>query len=164
MACKLAQLQMRFATHQLRGRGARAFACCPMVFPPNNPRPTGDLAAKLSGIAALHPAVRIGSYPNVDMGLGEAVAGRPYKVRRCGRRWRGVEARARKIGRAAKPCPQPLGGPSAFTAVLRNAQSSAPLLHVPPQVKLQFESRDSAALQKAVEAVRGQLDVFTLPS
>lgn len=41
---------------------------------------TGDLAAKLSGIAALHPAVRIGSYPNVDMGLGESGKGRPYKV------------------------------------------------------------------------------------
>ncbi|KAI7841941.1 hypothetical protein COHA_004468 [Chlorella ohadii] len=68
----------------------------------------GDLAAKLAGIAALHPAVRIGSYPNTDMGLGESVKGRPYKV------------------------------------------------------KLQFEGRDKAALQKAVDAVREQLDVFTL--
>lgn len=33
-----------------------------------------------------------------------------------------------------------------------------------PQVKLQFESRDKAALQAAVEAVRAQLpDTFTLP-
>ncbi len=30
------------------------------------------------------------------------------------------------------------------------------------QVKLQFEGRDKAALQKAVDAVREQLDVFTL--
>lgn len=44
-------------------------------------RCAGDLAAKLAGIAALHPAVRIGSYPNTDMGLGESVKGRPYKVR-----------------------------------------------------------------------------------
>ena len=33
-----------------------------------------------------------------------------------------------------------------------------------PQVKLQFEGRDKAALQKAVDAVREQLDVFTLPA
>jgi hypothetical protein len=33
----------------------------------------------------------------------------------------------------------------------------------PLQVKLQFESRDPAALQRAVEAVEAQLDTFSLP-
>ncbi|PSC71220.1 3 -phosphoadenosine 5 -phosphosulfate sulfotransferase (PAPS reductase) [Micractinium conductrix] len=70
----------------------------------------GDLAAKLGSIAALHPAVRIGSYPNVSMGLG--------------------------AGEAA--------GPGSF------------------KVKLQFESRNTAALDTAVAAVEEALDTFTM--
>jgi hypothetical protein len=38
-----------------------------------------------------------------------------------------------------------------------------PCLARPLQVKLQFESRDPAALQRAVEAVEAQLDTFSLP-
>ena len=44
--------------------------------------------------------------------------------------------------------------------------TSAPPLSVrcpQPQVKLQFESRDAAAVEKAAEAAREQLDTFTLP-
>lgn len=70
----------------------------------------GDLAVKLGSIAALHPSVRIGSYPNTNIGQGAS---------------EGV----------------PEGG---------------------YKVKLQFESRDAAALQQAVEAAREQLDTFAL--
>jgi molybdenum cofactor synthesis domain-containing protein len=67
----------------------------------------GDLALKLSSVAALHPRVRIGSYPNTS--------------------WESDASR------------------------------------VPYRVKLQFESRDAGALDKAVEAVEAALpDTFTL--
>lgn len=46
------------------------------------PLPAGDLAVKLGSIAALHPAVRIGSYPNTGLGQGasESVPDGAYKV------------------------------------------------------------------------------------
>ncbi len=67
----------------------------------------GDLAIKLGSVAAMHPAVRIGSYPNVA--------------------W--------------------------------ESDASS----VPWRVKLQFESRDAAALERAVEAAVSSLpDTFEL--
>lgn len=36
---------------------------------------------QLANVASLHPAVRIGSYPNTAMGVGEAAGGQPYKVK-----------------------------------------------------------------------------------
>ncbi|KAI3435889.1 hypothetical protein D9Q98_001947 [Chlorella vulgaris] len=69
----------------------------------------GDIAVKLASAAALHPAVRIGSYLNTE--------------------W---EPNAGKL---------------------------------PYRVKLQLESRNAAALQRAVEAVQQALpDTFTLPA
>lgn len=106
----------------------------------------GDLAAKLGGIAALHPAVRIGSYPNTAMGLGEPAGGQAYKVRPGGG-WT-----VSHVGGHATP-PVPVAVPLPLPVVLP-----------PAQVKLQFESRDKAALQKAADAVREALDTFTLPA
>lgn len=52
-----------------------------------------------------------------------------------------------------------------FSASRANQRVVLPLPLAPaPQVKLQFEGRDKAALEKAVDAVREQLDVFTLPA
>jgi molybdopterin-biosynthesis enzyme MoeA-like protein len=88
---------------------------CPRLRSPTPAHPTpllpscspGDLALKLSSVAALHPRVRIGSYPNTS--------------------WESDASR------------------------------------VPYRVKLQFESRDAGALDKAVEAVEAALpDTFTL--
>ena len=61
-------------------------------------------------------------------------------------------------------CVQDLQMPSCFHC-RTNQRVVLPLPPAPaPQVKLQFEGRDKAALQKAVDAVREQLDVFTLPA
>lgn len=48
---------------------------------PSLPLLPGDLAVKLGGIAGLHPAVRIGSYPNVAI-FGDKKGEHQYKV--CG--------------------------------------------------------------------------------
>lgn len=58
----------------------------------------GDLALKLGSIASLHPSVRIGSYPNVEMGQGAREVGgaNSYKVK-LQFESRNVEALARAV-------------------------------------------------------------------
>ncbi len=136
---------------------------------------------KLGSIAAVHPAVRIGSYPNTSIGQGasENVPNGAYKVGggdlsqaapalagfhtcACITVWRRMAPLVKSLHRAA-------------AAQREGAQASHPSsaqfnLHLllpcsnanHPQVKLQFESRDAAALQQAVEAAREQLDTFVL--
>lgn len=71
---------------------------------------------------------------------------------------------------AYRPCRLPHTLPALHQSACREADplplcphplSRALLLLL--QVKLQFESRDAAALQKAVEAAQEQLDTFSLP-
>lgn len=129
-------------------------------------------------MAAAHPKVRFGSYPNVAMGVGEAVGGHAYKVRAGGA---GLGCSGGAVGTGSCcPAEDALPGlalatgrastslcPQALTALRLTLHSCTLLPHSPAclQVKLQFESRDKGAVQAAVDAVRAQLpDTFTLPA
>ena len=107
---------------------------------------------KLGSVASLNPSVRIGSYPNVELS-GEGLA---YRVRACCITKNKMFLLPRPLTAALHSRPRP-------------AHQSAPLCLAicfaarPLQVKLQFESRDPAALQRAVEAVEAQLETFSLP-
>ena len=114
---------------------------------------------KLGSVASLNPSVRIGSYPNVEL-TGEGLA---YRVRG---HLPGHTCLDTHAWTHTCRMQEQLTARAAVHSAHQPAPFASPCCHLPPpplQVKLQFESRDPAALQRAVEAVQAQMETFALP-